>query len=83
MENDENCPKGSYQSSCGGCSYDEKTHILTCKKCPNTKNEMVESTLEVTEGCEIISRNGVLMCDEIPDIMADANAKKPADKKEL
>jgi len=55
--------------------------MLTCKKCLNAKNEFVESSLEVTEGCAVVNANGVLKCRE--DGLSDENAKKPAGKDEL
>jgi len=83
MENDENVPKGPFDSTCGGCSFNEETHTLSCKKCDNGKGEFVESTLEVTEGCTIIFQDGTLKCQPTRDTMADKNAKEPTDKKEL
>jgi len=82
MENDANIPKGLYQGDCGGCSYNEETHMLTCKKCRGKGNVMVESSIEVKEGCDVVNEDGVLTCRE--DVMADGNAKKQSDeKKEL
>jgi len=78
MENDENIPKGFYESECGGCSYDEKTRMLTCKRCHKSRDEFVEASLEVTEGCVIVLDKGVLKCrdDAKPfmGMMKDDNA---------
>lgn len=89
MENDANIPKGFYENECGGCSFDEKTRILTCKRCQTPENGYLESTVEVKEGCIVVNDRGTLRCrDESKpslDGMADDNAKKGPEgyKKEL
>jgi len=91
MENDKNIPKGFYEDKCGGCSYDEKTRMLTCKKCQNSKNEFVEASLEVKEGCVIVLDNDVLKCREdikpfmkdMTDDNAPADSGEASEKEEL
>jgi len=80
MENADNIPKGYYQSDCGGCTYDEKTHMLNCKKCKGKRNQVVEASLEVKEGCTIINDEGVLKCREDEERAAD---QKAPEQKEL
>jgi len=64
MENDANIPKGLYEDDCGGCSYDEKTRMLTCKRCRSDNGELKESKLQVNEGCIVIVDDGILKCQE-------------------
>lgn len=81
MENDENIPKGSYQKECGGCSYDETTRVLSCKRCFGNRGEALESSLKIPEQeCHIMNVWGKLQCREpIKDTMADENAAKKPD----
>jgi len=64
MENDENIPKGYYENDCGGCSFDESTHMLTCKRCRKNNGEFAESSVEVKENCVVTLNDGVLVCRE-------------------
>jgi len=77
MENDENVPKGDYEKDCGGCSFEESTQKLTCKKCLTPRGQFAESSLVVKEGCEVVNAAGALKCRDKPqDTMSDDNAEK-------
>jgi len=84
MDNDANVPKGPYEDNCGGCTYDEKTHMLACKKCKAVNKKYIASSLEVVEGCVIdLNAAGQLVCrdneaktSDIKDTMTDDNAQK-------
>jgi len=84
MDNVGEVPKGPYENQCGGCSYDEKTHMLACKKCKALNRKYVASSLEVKEGCvidvnaagELVCQNNEAKTSDIKDTMADDNAEK-------
>ena len=73
MENDANVPRGKYEETCGGCSYDAGERLLRCTRCRGSNGELVTSELKVTEGCFIANRAGTLVCDnaDAPDVIQD------------
>ena len=77
MDNDENVPDGDYLKQCGGCSFDEETRKLTCKKCQTPRGHYAESLIVVKEGCDVVNEAGALRCRvDTPDVMSDDNAEK-------
>jgi len=85
MENAANIPKGFYEDDCGGCTFDENTRMLTCKKCFNARGVGAESSLEVKEGCVVVLDNGVLKCrvDEETENTPTQKSDDQAEKREL
>jgi len=66
LENEPNVPKGPYQDSCGGCSFNAETGMLTCTRCRDKTGELYDSELKVTEGCIIKNNEGSLECGVAP-----------------
>lgn len=59
-------PKGNYVNTCSGCSYDQTKKSLTCQGCLDPTGKKHETTLTITEGCNVINENGKLQCKK-PD----------------
>ena len=83
MENAPDVPRGPYEDSCGGCTFDAPARRLACARCRDATGALAPAALVLAPGCTVVNNGGRLACaPPVDDPMADANAV-PDDKTEL